>query len=44
MRFTYPFQVAVDHGLRMKVAQAADDVNELKAGIDVMREISVKRS
>lgn len=39
--FTYPFQVAVDDGLGMKVVQATDDVYKLMEDRDVMHETSM---
>ena len=44
MKFAYPFQVAVHHALRVKVVQAVDDVQELRADIEVTREISTGES
>lgn len=44
MKFAYPFQVAVHHALRVKVVQAVDDVQELRADIEVTREISMEKS
>ena len=39
---TYPFQVAVNHVLRVKIAQTTDDVYELRVKMRIRCKIDMK--